>query len=183
MSELEPSAKKEAIRGTVWVQHGEGDTSLTAEQTVSRSPSEVFRFFADAGNLERLTPPFLRFRIRSMTSPIVSCDTEITYRLRLHGVPIGWRSLIAEWDPDRGFADLQLRGPFRRWHHRHDFLPTSGGTLIRDRVRFALYGGQFLPRVATRWVERDLIRIFTYRQTAITTIFPDGALDRETVRA
>jgi ligand-binding SRPBCC domain-containing protein len=55
---------------------------------------EVFTFFADAHNLERITPPFLRFSVRSMTTPAIQQGTEITFRLRLQGLPISWTSRV-----------------------------------------------------------------------------------------
>ncbi len=148
-----------------------GEQKLVASQVVPCPRDEVFPFFADARNLEQLTPPFLRFRILEVSTAEIRQHTRIRYRLRLHGVPVGWHTVIEEWEPPVGFTDHQRRGPFRLWRHRHDFIEVDGGTLLRDTVRFAVYGGGLLPEVATRWVERDLRQIFTYRQDVIAARF------------
>ena len=91
----------------------------------------------------------------------------IEYRLRLHGVPISWRTTIAVWDPPRRFVDVQLSGPYRLWHHTHQFSPHAEGTEMRDLVRYALPLGA-LGRVAGgAFVRRDLERIFDFRRDAV----------------
>lgn len=164
------SASVEAER-SVRIERDGGEQRLVATQRVPRPRDEVFPYFADARNLEQLTPPFLRFRILEVSTPDVRQDTRIRYRLRLHGVPVGWHTVILEWEPPLGFTDYQRRGPFRLWRHRHDFIEVDGGTLLRDTVHFAIYGSALLPEAATRWVDRDLRQIFNYRQDVIAARF------------
>ena len=94
----------------------------------------------------------------------------IDYRMRLHGIPLGWRTRIAEWDPPHRFVDEQLRGPYRLWWHEHEFESLSGGerTLVRDRVTYRMP----FPRLARRFVERDLRAIFAYRHARLLERFP-----------
>ena len=154
---------------------------LLAEQWVLAPPEQVFPFFADAYNLERITPPFLGFHVRSVSTPVVGDGTVLRYRLRIHGIPVLWRSRIEEWQPPRRFVDRQLFGPYAAWHHTHDFTPDGSGTLLRDRVRYRLRCAvvQHLPMLA--WVHRDVRAIFAYRQEVIRSMFgapPDAESPR-----
>ena len=148
-------------------------TTLRCEQWVPRPLEEVFAFFADAANLERITPPFLRFSVHSMSTPTIQQGTEITYRLRLHGLPISWTSRIAEWEPPYRFTDVQIRGPFRLWHHRHEFTGEQQGTRIRDTVHCRAPGAWLQRTLRLSWIEKDLEQIFSYRQQIIESLLAD----------
>ena len=119
--------------------------TLVAEQRLARPPAELFPFFADAHNLERITPPWLHFRVLTPRPIAMAEGTLIAYRLRLHGVPLWWLTRIAAWDPPHGFVDEQLRGPYRLWRHRHTFEADGDGTLALDRVDYELRGRRPLP--------------------------------------
>ncbi len=134
---------------------------------LERSPEEIFPFFADAWNLENITPGFLRFHVLSSTDNEIREGTELRYKLRLHGIPIRWRTRIDVWDPPRSFVDVQLRGPYKSWHHTHEFEPFDGGTIIRDRVRYEVPFGALGELVAGWLVDRDVGVIFAYRREAI----------------
>ncbi len=137
-----------------------------------RPREEVFPFFADARNLERITPPWLHFRIVSPLPMVMAAGTVIDYRLRLHGVPLAWRSRIALWEPPHRFVDEQLSGPYRRWIHEHVFLEEAGGTRCLDRVEYAAPGGRLVDRLLVR---KDLERIFAFRAAVLEELFPKGA--------
>lgn len=136
--------------------------------TVVPAPLDgTFAFFADAGNLQRLTPPWLQFSIRTPTPLRMRVGLEIDYRLRLYGVPLVWRSRIDVWEAGICFVDRQVVGPYLWWRHEHRFQPTADGTRVIDHV-------EYLPRAA--WltggrVRHDVERIFRYRQDALRTIF------------
>lgn len=132
---------------------------------------EVFQFFADAHNLERITPPFLRFQVKEAAPIAMRQDVRINYRLQLHGLPLTWRSIISVWQPPARFVDEQLRGPYSRWVHTHTFDEQDGGTMVRDQVLYALPGPSFVTRIVNRlFVAPDVTRIFEYRHKALNEI-------------
>lgn len=147
-----------------------GAQTLRREQWVPRPLGEVFAFFADAANLEALTPPWLHFRI---LTPAVAMEAGalIDYRLYLHGVPLRWRTIITDWEPGRRFVDEQLHGPYRLWRHEHTFSERDGGTVLGDEVRYLAPGGPLAPLVHRVLVRPDLERIFDYRQRIIAERF------------
>jgi ligand-binding SRPBCC domain-containing protein len=141
---------------------------LTREQVLPHAPETVFPFFADAHNLNRITPPWLHFRIVAPGGIRMEPGAVIEYRLRLHGAPIRWRTRITAWDPPRRFVDEQISGPYRLWRHEHRFEPHPEGTLARDRVEYDLLGGALVDRLVVR---RDLRRIFDYRAEQLAVVF------------
>jgi ligand-binding SRPBCC domain-containing protein len=139
-----------------------GEHELERETVVPRPRMEVFEFFADAENLEHITPPELRFEITS-TRPIRMAEgTRIEYRLWLFGVPFTWTSLITRWEPGHSFVDEQIRGPYAKWVHTHSFEDADIGTRVRDHV---LYRLPLFPlgEIGYPLVSRQLGRIFEYR--------------------
>ena len=146
---------------------------LEREQALPGEPEDVFGFFADAANLEAITPPLLRFRVVTPAPIRMRAGTLIEYRLRLHGVPLRWLTAIAEWDPPHRFVDVQLRGPYALWHHTHELTARrGGGTVMRDTVRYAIGFGP-LGAVAHRLVvRRDLEAIFDFRARAVERLAP-----------
>jgi ligand-binding SRPBCC domain-containing protein len=148
---------------------------LEKEIWLPRSPEALFEFFGDAGNLEAITPASLRFHIITPQPIQMRVGTLIDYRLKVHGIPIRWRTEITEWDPPRRFVDTQLRGPYRQWVHEHTFTPERGGTLAKDRVQYAALGGELVHR----WlIKPDLERIFGYRAEVLRKRF--GAAENAT---
>jgi ligand-binding SRPBCC domain-containing protein len=140
---------------------------FTREIRLARPVDEVFAFFADAQNLQTLTPPWLRFKILTPGSIEMARGTRIDYRLRLHGLPLSWTSEITAWDPPRRFVDEQVRGPYRIWVHEHTFEERRGGTVVRDDVRYAVPGGALIDRL---FVRPDLRKIFRYRHWRLREI-------------
>jgi ligand-binding SRPBCC domain-containing protein len=134
---------------------------------------EVFAFFAEAANLERITPPELGFEILTPPPLHLGEGTLIDYRLRLFGVPLDWQTQIICWEPPRKFVDAQLRGPYKRWIHTHGFREEAGETIIEDAVEYCLPYWP-LGEIVYPLVRRQLHRIFRYRQQAIHAWFIEG---------
>lgn len=140
---------------------------LVFEQRVEQPIDEAFRFFSDPRNLEKITPPFLNFRITSLPEGDVQEGSHIEYRLRVHGVPVAWRTRIEEWHPPYRFVDVQEKGPYALWHHTHELESSGAGTVVRDRIRYRLPLGGIGDIVAGAWVAKDLREIFRYRRAQI----------------
>ena len=141
---------------------------LTAEQCVPKPLAEVFGFFAEPQNLGQITPPWLSFRIVSPLPIEMRVGALIDYRIKVHGLPMKWRTRITEWEPGVRFVDEQLRGPYKIWHHEHRFAATEQGTLVTDIVHFQAP----LRALTHAWVSKDVTRIFEYRQKALMQRFP-----------
>lgn len=140
---------------------------LERTQFVPRPLEEVFAFFADAGNLERITPGFLRFRILTPRPIAMRPGAVIEYRLALFGVPFRWTTVIERFEPGVRFVDSQGRGPYASWVHTHEFHAVPGGTLVVDSVDYALPLGPLGLLARTLFVRRSLDRIFDHRVAAI----------------
>ncbi len=142
---------------------------LRASQRLPLNPDEVFPFFAEAANLERLTPPELQFHIITLPPITMQLGTLLEYRLRLFGVPFKWLTRICRWNPPHEFVDEQLRGPYRMWVHTHRFWPEDGTTRMEDEVRYRL---PFFPVGETSYplVRWQLRRIFAFRRQAIARL-------------
>jgi ligand-binding SRPBCC domain-containing protein len=143
---------------------------LDRTQLVPLPLDEAFAFYADASNLEAITPPWLRFRFLTPAPIVVGEGTLIDYRLALHGVPMRWRTRIERWQPARCFVDRQIEGPFALWEHTHTFEEHPGGTLIRDRVEYRMPLGAVGRLAHGLLIGRDLDRIFDYRRTAVAEL-------------
>ena len=143
-------------------------------QIVPVALEEAFAFFSDARNLERITPPWLRFRIVEAPSELTA-GASLRYRLSLFGIPIAWRTEITEWRPPLGFTDVQRRGPFLLWQHTHRLRPVRGGTEIYDHVRYRLYFGPLGALVRRVLVRRWVERIFDYRAEVLVSLLTSRA--------
>lgn len=137
-----------------------GSFVLTTSLWVPQKRHDVFELFADAFQLKNLTPPWLGFRVLTPAPIEMRKGCLIDYQLRLHGLPIRWRTEITQWEPPFRFEDSQIRGPYSLWVHTHTFEERDGGTLVRDRVAYRVPGGSLVNRL---FVQGDLRRIFQYR--------------------
>lgn len=140
----------------------------TTELWLPRPRAEVFAFFADARNLETLTPAWLNFQILTPMPIAMRPGALIDYQLRVHGFPLRWRTEITEWQPPHRFVDQQVRGPYHVWHHTHTFQEMADGTLCRDEVIYRPRGGTLINWL---FVRKDVERIFAYRTKELQRTF------------
>jgi ligand-binding SRPBCC domain-containing protein len=148
-----------------------GTRVLTRSLVIDRPRAEVFQFFATAENLGVVTPPELRFEILSELPISMAEGTHIEYRIRLHGIPMTWRTLIDRWEPPHLFQDSQLKGPYRMWVHRHEFEDLGESTRMLDTVWYRLPVMGPLNALVHPLVRRQLDQIFDYRADAVSTAF------------
>lgn len=132
----------------------------------------MFEFFAAADNLERITPPAMRFQILTPLPIEMKAGTLIDYKLHINGVPARWRTLIPVWEPPYRFIDEQIKGPYKRWVHTHEFEEQNGITVMRDHVEYEL---PLVPlgELAYPFVRYQVGVIFRYREKRIREIFED----------
>ena len=149
--------------GNVW--------QVTMSQWLNRPRAELFEFFADAENLEKITPSQLGFKVITPSPITMAPGTLIDYKLKVRSVPIRWRTLIATWDPPNTFTDEQLKGPYKRWHHTHTFTEENGGTRCHDLVEYAPPGGPLAPLINKLVVQKDVEKIFAYRAKMLEELF------------
>jgi ligand-binding SRPBCC domain-containing protein len=147
-------------------------TRLRSETLLPATLEATFAFFADASNLQRLTPRWIHFSIRTPPPIVMREGLEIDYLIRIRGVPFAWRSRIDVWEPNRRFVDRQTAGPYLWWRHEHRFEAAADGTRVLDDV-------EYVPRaewVTARFVRRDVERIFQHRQETLHQIFARRSL-------
>ena len=143
---------------------------LTRTLTLDRPIAEAFEFFGDAANLERITPPELGFHIITPQPIDIKQGVLIDYQLKLHGIPIKWRTEISVWEPPFRFVDQQLRGPYSQWIHTHTFTEIEPNkTQIDDEVRYRL-PLEPLGDIAHFIVAGQLKYIFDYRQKIVAEL-------------
>ena len=143
-------------------------------QWVPKGVDNVWGFFSDEKNLEKLTPPFLHFHVDHMSTEHIEQGSIIQYKLKLHGLPIKWRSKISHFKKHDRFVDEQIKGPYETWHHTHSFEALGEGTLIKDRIYYRLPFGFLGRMVASLMVARDVAKIFRYRKDMADKVFTNG---------
>jgi ligand-binding SRPBCC domain-containing protein len=146
--------------------------TLTMTQRLALPPEDLFPFFADAHNLERITPDTVKFEVLTPKPIEMQQGTPIDYKLRIKGIPQRWRTEITAWEPNRRFVDEQLKGPYRLWRHEHRFESDGqGGTVCDDRVDFEIGMGPLGHLAAKLFVVNDVRKIFTHRAVVLDELF------------
>jgi len=142
------------------------DYVVETRMWLARPRADVFAFFADPATLARVMPP--RFHLRLLEPvPALEAGAVLDYRLTWLGIPLRWRAFIREFDPPFRFVDVQVRGPFARWEHRHRFLEEEGGTWVEDRVTYRLPLGPLGRAAHVVLVRRELARMWIHCQRRI----------------
>ncbi len=161
------------------------DFVCEAEQWLPRSREELWRFFSDCRHMNLVLPPFIRFHVDPQQVRPLGEGVTYDYRLKLHGFPLRWRTLVTSVNYPSDFEDIQARGPYASFAHRHDFVEQDGGTLTKDRIVYRPPGGALAHFVNTLVVQPDLKRLFEHRHRRMLELYADGhdpaaLLDRAT---
>ncbi|MDF3127851.1 SRPBCC family protein [Kiritimatiellaeota bacterium B1221] len=143
-------------------------TVLHTSQWLPRPIEEIFEFFSRPENLQRLTPKQLQFEILTPSPIEMKAGAQIDYKLKVHGIPLQWRSLISNYHPPHSFTDEQLKGPYKTWIHSHRFFTDGEGTRVEDHVTFSVPGGRLVEKLI---VQKDLASIFSHRHKVLNEIF------------
>ena len=135
--------------------------------------NEAWDFFSAPGNLARITPPQLKFKVLSgSTGNEIYEGMIIDYNVSpLLGIPLHWQTEITRVQKPHLFIDVQVKGPYHTWQHQHRFHSVDAGTLMEDKVKYVLPFG-----IAGRWAHRLIVRkkvedIFAYRRKIIGEMF------------
>lgn len=144
-------------------------TLLHTSQWLPAPLGEVFGFFSRPENLKRLTPSRLEFNILTPSPIEMREGLKLDYKLKVHGIPLFWSSLISVYDPPHCFTDEQLKGPYKTWIHTHRFVEVGVGTRVEDLIRFRAPGGRLIEKLI---VQRDLAAIFNHRHQVLKKLYP-----------
>lgn len=139
-------------------------------QWFNQSIEEVFNFFSNEKNLERITPDILNFKVLSKSTENIEAGTLINYKLSLHGIPIKWVTKIERFEKNKLFVDTQIKGPYKKWHHTHSFKELKNGTLMKDHIIYKLPFGKLGQLIAGSFVKNDIKKIFTHRKKTMAKI-------------
>jgi uncharacterized protein (TIGR01777 family) len=150
---------------------GKGSHRLKQASWIPKDKNTVFNFFAEAENLESITPPWLNFKITHKSEPQIKSGLLLDYQLKIRKIPLRWRTLIEDWQPTEHFVDKQIKGPYSLWVHRHTFTDVRGGTLVEDTVDYKLPFGPLGQLAHSLFVKSDLSKIFNYRARVILEKF------------
>ncbi len=146
-----------------------GEYVLRCRARFTWSRDAIFRFFFDTRNLEKITPPWLQFKVLTDDPIQMQVGALIDYRLKIRGISLKWRTVITQWEPPKKFEDSQLRGPYRQWIHEHAFVDEGGTSLMQDKIRYKVLGSSLVHWLL---VKRDLLEIFRYRSHVLGELFP-----------
>lgn len=138
-------------------------TFIRVESEMPCSAADLFRFHTDSRNLAAITPPIPPFRVLGEPKLTEVGDSQ-ALRLGWKHFGFTWIARVERVETDALVQDVQLRGPFRRWRHRHRFTATSERTaLLTDTVSFRLFpgrAGEFLEYFTVRPM---VLGLFAYR--------------------
>lgn len=145
----------------------------TAEQFLPISIRKAWDFFSSPKNLSVITPPEMDFKILTqLDDKEIYNGMLIDYTVKpLFGIPMHWQTMIIDVKPLDVFADTQLKGPYKLWHHTHTFIEKDGGVLMTDIVNYELPFGILGDWVHSLIVRKKIESIFAYRKQVLEKLF------------
>lgn len=147
--------------------------TLKREQQINSHLSQVWTFFASPHNLSVITPPDMAFKVLDKPSANeIHEGMIINYKVSpLFNIPLSWQTRIEEVVPEKRFTDTQQKGPYKYWHHYHEFIPNKEGVLMIDIVTYELPLGIIGRLVHGLVVKKKLKKIFEYRYKVVHQLF------------
>lgn len=147
---------------------------FAAESVIRAAPERVFAFHQLPDALARLTPAFAGVRVLEGGSSVeVGARTAVRIRL----APLVWvraEYLHTACDPPHFFEDRQVRGPWKRWRHRHLIEPHPAGARLIDEIELEPPFGPAGRLLAPLLVLPRLRRIFAWRHE-VTRAWCEGS--------
>ena len=163
--------------------------SFQAEQWVPYPVEQVFAFFSDPANLPRILPPGQRARIdqvRQVAPPDGLGGAGVGTEIEISLCPVPFLPIRAKWVAritgfarNQFFVDEQIKGPFKKWLHRHEFEAREqagqAGTVLRDIVEFDAGFGPLGNIAEALFIQKQLQGTFTHRQQALEPLLQENA--------
>lgn len=141
---------------------------FTYSSILNANPNEIFKWHQDKDALIKLTPKNL---IEITKYSTISEGNELHFKIKfMFGLfKINWIAKIVDVIKGREFSDLQIKGPFKYWYHRHLFIETSNRDecLMKDQIDFLLPGGRIINFLLRIFVVRNLKTMFEKRHSAL----------------
>ena len=142
-------------------------------QMVKTDINRCWDFFSDPGNLAYITPPEMNFKIL-FPNPMPSMYPGMIIRYLvspLFKIRMEWITEITHVSMHNYFIDLQLKGPYKIWHHQHHFEVVGDEVKMTDIVTYVLPLGKIGELVAGAMVRRKIKAIFEHRKKVIEHTF------------
>ena len=133
------------------------------ESFIKAPPETVFGFHLLPDAFARLVPPWEKVKIIEKADiSRIGSRTIIESRI-LGPIKVKWIAEHTAFDPPRMFEDVQIKGPFRKWRHRHIVIPHEDGSILRDEIEFEPPLAIFGPLAAPMAITPRLEKMFAYR--------------------
>ena len=153
----------------------------------SRMPASaeaVYRFHAEPGALQRLTPPWEKARVIASTGGIEIPGSLVTLRVSVGPFSQNWIAEHVASEPGKMFRDTMRSGPFRKWEHTHLFIPENeNSSWLEDRVECEFPLGWFGKLIAGAYTRKRLQRLFEWRHKTTAEILSARSQERPTENA
>jgi uncharacterized protein len=148
---------------------------LSFEHSFDVAAAALFAFHENPGNLVAFLRGWTTFRMVANDGHIrVGSVTRVQERIGPLWIPMTFEHFL--YEPPRRFGERQVRGPFKKLEHVHEFESRGSRTILRDSLDVILpwyLGGSF----ATRWiVVPKFRRFFAYRHAEIDRMLKAGKL-------
>ena len=142
-------------------------------QTVNADLDTCWDFFSNPKNLDYITPPEMNFNILFPDPmPAMYPGMIIRYRVSpLFKIRMEWITEISHVSKPNYFIDLQLKGPYKIWHHQHHFEAVGNGVKMTDIVTYTVPFGKIGDILAGAMIRRKIRAIFAYRKKVIEHTF------------